>query len=196
MREPHLAPPDVGVIHVRDLEFTSANQPLLNLMSIISVCSEEIFLNTGNDESVLFKEDPRFHVSGTGHIQGASSVSRICRYIWTQIRISYLAIQRIPNVDKWIFFDGNGVHLPLLTTKVFHKHTALLLADTSNGITQDPLSLFKSAFSTDLCSCLITSFSVPLDSSPNGISKKIATRSSSFKGTSSISTPSPSHFPP
>ncbi len=127
----------------------SGNQPLANLMDIMVLCSGETSLITGNDGYTLFKADSRFKVSGTDHTPGIFIVRRIFRYLYTQIRISYLVLQKISDVDKWIFFfGGTGLLLPLLVTKVYRKRTALLRPDGGVKLaeaSQDPLSFILKA---------------------------------------------------
>ncbi|MCM2465813.1 glycosyltransferase family 4 protein [Methanoculleus oceani] len=129
--------------------YKSGNQPLSNLMDIIVLWSEETSLVTGNDGYTLFRADSRFNVSGTDHTPGKFLVSRIFRYLCTQVRVSYLVLQRTPYVDKWIFFfGGTGLLLPLLITKMYCKRTALLRADGGVRLaeaSQDPLSFVLKA---------------------------------------------------
>jgi glycosyltransferase involved in cell wall biosynthesis len=131
--------------------YKSGNQPLSNLMDIVDLCSGGTTLITGNDGYDLFKDDPRFHVDGIYHVQGSHLGSRVFRYVLVQIRISCHIIQRNSSVDKWVFFfGGNGLILPLLTTKLSHKFTALLLADAGAELakaSRDPLSCFLKALS-------------------------------------------------
>ena len=124
----------------------SGNQPLSNLIDIVVLRSEKTTLITGNDGYTLFKSDSRLNVNGIDHKSGALLVSRILKYLYTQVRISYLMIQKSSEVDKWIFFfGGNGLLLPLLTAKLSKKSTALLLADAGAGLAEaskDPLTCF------------------------------------------------------
>ena len=115
----------------------SGNQPLSNLIDIVVLRSEKTTLITGNDGYTLFKSDSRLNVNGIDHKSGALLVSRILKYLYTQVRISYLMIQKSSEVDKWIFFfGGNGLLLPLLTAKLSKKSTALLLADAGAGLAE------------------------------------------------------------
>ena len=131
--------------------YKSGNQPLSNLIDIIVLWSEKTTLVTGNDGYTLFKTDPRLNVSGTDHVSGVFLISRIIKYLCTQVKISYLMIQRTPDVDKWIFFfGGNGLLLPLLIAKLSGKQTALLLPDAGAGLAKasnDPLTYFLKVLS-------------------------------------------------
>ena len=124
--------------------YKSGNQPLSNLIDVIIPWSEKTALITGNDGYAFFKTDPRLNVSGTDHVSGTHLASRIVKYLYTQANISYLVIQRAPDVDKWIFFFGGfGLFLPLLTVKLFSKPVVLLLPDASAGnaeASNDPLT--------------------------------------------------------
>ncbi len=124
--------------------YKSGNQPLSNLMDVLDICSDRTTLITGNDGYILFKDDPRFCVDGIYHVSGKCFASRILKYLWSQIRISYRIVRRNSDNDKWIFFfGGSGLLLPLLTTKLCRKPNALLLADAGAGLAEasgDPLS--------------------------------------------------------
>ncbi|MGI6502376.1 MAG: hypothetical protein ACOX0O_00155 [Candidatus Methanoculleus thermohydrogenotrophicum] len=115
-------------------------------MDVVDICSDRATLITGNDGYILFKDDPRFHVDGIYHVSGKYFTSRIFKYLWSQIRISYRIVRRNSDNDKWIFFfGGSGLILPLLTAKLCGKHNALLLADAGAGLaeaSEEPLSCF------------------------------------------------------
>jgi len=120
----------------------AGNPPLSHLMNILDVYSKDLYLLTGNDGYTLFKQDSRFHVEGWVYQNHSDSfLSRLSRYFWTQIFISYRIILQRKNVDLWIFFIGGyRLHLPIMVAKLFHKEVVLLLADSGGkhpGSSQD-----------------------------------------------------------
>ena len=110
----------------------SGNIPLLNLIDILYPLSNNIYLVTGNDGYTFFKEDKRIHTSGINHEKGKNTFTRIFRFVYTQLRISYKLAKITRNVDVWFFFfGGSTLLLPMLTAKVLMKRVVLALAGSS-----------------------------------------------------------------
>ena len=100
-----------------------------NLVDIVYPLSNDLYLITGNNGYAFFKEDKRIHTSGIRHKRGANVVTRILRYIYTQLRISYTLAKITRNVDIWIFFiGGTSLLFPMLTAKLFKKDVILAFA--------------------------------------------------------------------
>jgi len=110
----------------------SGNIPLSNLVDIVYSLSNEIYLITGNDGYTFFKEDKRIHTYGIEHKTGRNVFTRILKYIYTQLRISYKLAKIARNVDVWIFFiGGDSLLLPMLTAKLLRKKVVVALAGSS-----------------------------------------------------------------
>jgi len=110
----------------------AGNIPLSNLVSILHPLSNDIYLITGNDGYIFFKDDKRIQTYGIRHERGANIFTRILRYIYTQLRISYKLAKVTRNVDMWIFtVGGDTLILPLLTAKLSRKKVVLVFAGSS-----------------------------------------------------------------
>ena len=122
----------------------AGNTPLSNLVDILHSLSNDLYLITGNDGYTLFKENEKIHTYGIRHEGGANVFTRIMRYIYTQLKISYKLAKITGNVDLWIFFiGGEGLLLPMLTARLLRKKVVLALAGFPTKCSQvqkDPLS--------------------------------------------------------
>lgn len=104
----------------------AGNIPLSNLVDIVHPLSNDIHLITGNDGYTIFKDDKRIHTHGIRHERGKNVFTRILKYIYTQLRISYKLAKISGNVDLWIFFfGGESLVLPMLTAKLLSKKVVL-----------------------------------------------------------------------
>lgn len=118
--------------------------PLSNLIDIIYPISDHSYLITGNEGYTLFKDDHRlYYVYGIKHKGGSNIFTRIIRYMYTQMRISY-ALVKFFNVDVWILFiGGESLLLPMFVAKCLRKKVVLLLAGfpaKGRHVQKDPLS--------------------------------------------------------
>ena len=133
---------NIGVVTFPIVE--AGNIPLSNLVDILYTISNDVYLITGNDGYTLFKNDKRIHTYGIRHERGVNVFTRILRYIYTQLRISYKLARIAKNVDIWIFFIGcDTLLLPMLTAKLLMKKVILALAGStlqSLEYTNDKLS--------------------------------------------------------
>ena len=110
----------------------AGNTPLSNLVDILHPLSNNIYLITGNEGYDFFKEDMRIHTYGIKHKSGADTFTRIIKYIYAQLKISYQLAKVAKKVDLWIFFiGGDSLLLPMLTAKLFRKKVVLALAGSS-----------------------------------------------------------------
>ena len=110
----------------------AGNIPLSNLVDILYPLSNELYLITGNDGYIFFKEDTRIHTHGIRHRGGKNAFTRIIRYIYTQLRISYKLAKITKNIDIWIFtVGGDSLVLPMLTAKLLGKNVVLAFAGSS-----------------------------------------------------------------
>ena len=106
-----------------------ANTPLSNLVDIVYPISNDIYLITGNDGYTFFKDDKRLRSYGIRHEGGANAITRILKYLYAQIEISYKLVKVTRNVDMWIFFiGGESLLLPTLTARLLRTKVVLALA--------------------------------------------------------------------
>ena len=124
----------------------AGNIPLSNLLDILYPLSNDLYLITGNDGYDFFKEDKRIHTYGIWHESGANAFTRIIKYIYTQLRISYVLFKLRKKVELHIFFTGGeGLILPMLTAKLFNKKVIFTPAGYTVGIMKDtPSRVLKS----------------------------------------------------
>ena len=106
--------------------------PTSNLVDILDSLSNNLYLITGTDGYIFFKDDKRIQTYGIKHERGTNAFTRILRYIYTQLKISYKLVKLTRNVDLWIFFiGGEGLVLPMLTAKLLRKKVVLAFAGSS-----------------------------------------------------------------
>jgi hypothetical protein len=124
--------PNIGILTFPIIE--AGNIPLSNLVDILYLISNDLYLITGNDGYIFFKDDKRIHVHGIAHKRGESTFTRIFKYIHTQLKISYQLASVAKKVDLWIFFiGGDTLLLPILTAKLLRKKVVLAFAGSSVG---------------------------------------------------------------
>lgn len=123
----------------------AGNIPLSNLVDILGPLSNNLYLITGNDGYTSFKEDKRVHTYDVEHKSGKTPLTRITKYIYTQLRISYQLAKVTKNVDLWIFFiGGQNLLFPMLTAKLLGKKVILAFASSSVlGLKSAGDNLFK-----------------------------------------------------
>jgi len=122
--------PNIGVLTVPISE--AGNIPLSNLINILHPISNNLYLIIGNDGYAFFKEDKRIHTYGIKHEAGTNIFTRILKFIYTQLKISYKMVKISKNVDVWIFFlCGDILLLPMLMARLSKKKVILACAGSS-----------------------------------------------------------------
>ncbi|NQE45706.1 Trehalose synthase [ANME-1 cluster archaeon GoMg2] len=136
--------PNIGMLTFPVVK--AGNIPLSNLVDIVHSCSNELYLITGNDGYDFFKNDKRVHTYGIRHEMGKNEITRVAKYIWTQLKISYILFKLRRKTDFYIFFiGGEGLILPILTVKLLNKKVISVPGDYIVGIEKDaPSRLLKS----------------------------------------------------
>ena len=110
----------------------AGNIPLLNLVDILHLLANDIYLITGSDGYTFFGGDKRIYTYGVEHKGGTNAFTRIIHYIYTQLKISYKLVKVGGQVDVWIFFiGGDSLVLPMLTAKLLRKKVVLAFAGSS-----------------------------------------------------------------
>lgn len=113
----------------------NGNIPLSNLIDIVYSLSNNLYLVTGNDGYKFFRSDKRLKVLCVEHKSGLSPISRVCKYIHTNLKLSSSILKLRNDVDIWIFFiGGDTLLLPMLTVKILRKHCILSLASSATQI--------------------------------------------------------------
>ena len=123
----------------------AGNIPLSNLIEIVYSFSNDLHLITGNDGYTFFKDDKRIHTYGIRHERGKNAIKRVTKYIYTQLKISYVLFKLRKKVELYIFFiGGDGLILPMLMVKLLNKKVISAPADYTVRFGKDaPSRLLK-----------------------------------------------------
>jgi len=122
--------PNIGILTFPISE--AGNIPLSNLVEILNPLSNNLYLVTGNDGYTFFKDYGGVRTYGIDHESGKNMITRVTKYIYTQLRISYQLAKVAKNVDLWIFFiGGQDLLFPMLTAKLLRKKVILAFASSS-----------------------------------------------------------------
>jgi len=106
--------------------------PLSNLLNILSVQSQTLFLVTGNEGYQFFKKNKHIIIRGIDHASEKNFVLRIFKYCYLHIRISLALIKIVNKCDIWIFFlGGENMVFSILIAKLFRKKVFLLFGASS-----------------------------------------------------------------
>jgi glycosyltransferase involved in cell wall biosynthesis len=89
--------------------------------------SGHIYLITGNAGYAFFKESNQIYTYGIKHKGGTNALSRVIKYIWTQLQFFPILIKITRDVDFFIFFFGDDLLIPMLTAKLLGKNVVLML---------------------------------------------------------------------
>jgi len=122
--------PNVGIVTfpIHD----SGIVPLSNLINILRPLSGHIHLITGNAGCVFFKKSNQIHTYLIKHQGGTNTLSRVTKYIWTQLKFLPILMKISRDVDFFIFFfSDEGMFIPLLAAKFLGKNVVLALTGFS-----------------------------------------------------------------
>jgi len=104
-----------------------SNTPISHIISVLSSISTSIYLITGNEGYLLFKNDPRVHTLGATYKLGRNPVAKVFKYIYGQVLNAYYLVRASKDVDGWIFLGGERMVLPMLSAKLLNKPVVLVL---------------------------------------------------------------------
>jgi len=117
--------------------------PTKNLTRILSSFSPRVCLLTSTDYLDQIGECPQASTYGIDYILEPSSVKKIIRFLYREVRLSLIIKALNKNVDMWIFFFGGDKYiLPMLTAKMFGKKVILLKGGSSIKDAVDKRGLF------------------------------------------------------
>lgn len=95
------------------------------------------FLITGNEGYDFFKNDKNLHTYGVFHTSGKNTITRIVKYVFTQLKLTKNLVTVSKNIDIWIFyFCGDGLLIPMLAAKLLHKKVILGFPSSSSIVYQ------------------------------------------------------------
>lgn len=132
----------------------SGVKPLSNLIDVLIPSSNEIYLVTGNVGYTFFKTSEIYEniqVHGIDHGPSSNMIVRIAKYVYLQLKMSYLLIKLSRKLDMWIFtVGGDCLILPVLTAKLLGKKVILVITGSSwqtHSSKGDKLSIFMEILS-------------------------------------------------
>lgn len=115
--------------------------PLFDLHQILDEISSEVSLIITKDKEIHDVDFGAFYE--INHQGGGHPLFRLMNIFTTQIKIS-LAIFRLKNVDKLIFFMGGEILiLPILLSKILRKKVFLALASSQKDMSQSNQDFFR-----------------------------------------------------
>ena len=113
-------------------------------MKIVQSLSNRVHLITGNLGYAFFNEVSQIHTYEIKHKKGTKSISRVIKYVLTQLKFIPILIKLVNEVDFFLFFfGGESLIIPLLILKCSRKKVALVLPASSGKIS----SIRKDTFS-------------------------------------------------
>jgi glycosyltransferase involved in cell wall biosynthesis len=119
--------PNIGIVASAQLD--ASKSPVSNLINIVYPLSNNIYLITLRHD--LFKENNKIHTYEMQYKMGLNILTKIVKYTYLQLKISYKLTKITKNVDFWIFFVSGSLVLPVLTAKLLRKKVVLALPGSS-----------------------------------------------------------------
>jgi glycosyltransferase involved in cell wall biosynthesis len=107
--------------------------PLLNLVSILSALSTNLYVITGGAgyDSLANRSDINVYDIGVRKHQNetASGITLVLCSIYTQLKISFILVRTSRHANPWIFFiGGENLLLPMILVKLSKRKVFLALA--------------------------------------------------------------------
>ena len=118
-------------------------RPLSNLLDILGALSQDLHVITGNAGSDLVGKYTKVNFELVNHKTGTNTFSRVVKFIYTQLRISFKVARLSRKVDLWLFPMGEtSLLLPLLVAKAAGNRVVLCLSSSDIQMSRakgDPL---------------------------------------------------------
>jgi glycosyltransferase involved in cell wall biosynthesis len=103
--------------------------PVSNLLDILRALSQDLYVITGNAGSALVGKYGKVNFDLVNHKTGTNVFSRVVKFIYTQLRISFKVARLSRKVDLWLFTLGDtSLLLPLLAAKAAGNRVAICLS--------------------------------------------------------------------
>jgi len=122
-------------INIGIIAFTTGKAgkiPTSNLLDIISYFSNCVHFIRGGTRHAFSKKDKKIHIHEVRHDGGKNVFTRVIKYIYTQLKISYTVIKTTRDIEIWIFFiGGDTLVLPMLLMKLLKKKVILAFAGSA-----------------------------------------------------------------
>jgi glycosyltransferase involved in cell wall biosynthesis len=117
--------------------------PLSNLIDLISPFSSDISIISGNEDSPAFKKSGVSHCKVYFHTPGKSQFSRVLKFFFLQLRISFYFVKFNKYVDLWLFFLGSEIYImPLILARLLRKPVYCVLTSSASQMFMQDRQLF------------------------------------------------------
>ena len=117
--------------------------PLSNLIDLISPFSHDLSIISGNQELPAFKKNNVSHYKIYFHTPGKSQFSRILKFFFLQMKISFYFIKFNKHVDLWLFFLGSEIYIiPLILARLLKKPVFCVLTSSASQMFTHDRHLF------------------------------------------------------
>jgi glycosyltransferase involved in cell wall biosynthesis len=106
----------------------AGNVVLSNLADLLGALFSNVYVITANEGVVISRKYKRkTRLLKVYHKSGANIFSRVIKYVYLQLRISYKLARLARSVDIWVFLFGATLVLPVLSAKLLRKKVVLAL---------------------------------------------------------------------
>lgn len=106
--------------------------PLSQLIDILYMGAEKLYLLTGGRGYDRFKDDSRVMAYDIHHAAGKGRLKRARQYLRTQMEMAYRMVKLSDEVDEWIFFiGGDGLFIPMMAMRLMGKPATLTFAGSN-----------------------------------------------------------------
>lgn len=122
----------------------ASNVPLSHIISILSQVSADIYLITGKEGYLLFKDDPRVCTLEVTYTLGRHPIVKVFKYIYGQFLNAFYLIQASKNVDVWIFL-GESMVLPTISAKLLNIPVIIFTDGTAANMARFSKNIFLRA---------------------------------------------------
>jgi len=122
----------------------AGRKQLRDLVNVLQPNSDTLYIVSGNKaKDIDFEKNIKF--SPINHKKGKTKLTRIIRYLVTQVMLT-LEMLNHNKIDKWFFFGGDLLLIPLFTCKLLQKKVALLTVSHSGKASESGDKTFSELF--------------------------------------------------
>jgi glycosyltransferase involved in cell wall biosynthesis len=117
--------------------------PLSNIVNILSILGQSVYLLTGNQGKEVLKKQNNITGYAITYKKKAFLPFRLIDHAFLQIKLTLIILWIIRNIDLFVFYMGEGLTLPILVCKCIGKPVIMSLAGSLGEISKndkDPLS--------------------------------------------------------
>lgn len=118
------------MINIGILTFPMAQanvKPFSNLVNIVKDLSDSVYVIATRGKNTNLEGVRNEIIYEIVHKSGKNPISRIFRYIWTQLKMSQCLANLSKKVDLWIFYIGDALVVPMITAKILRKKVVLVI---------------------------------------------------------------------